>query len=151
LTEASIQPTTVRSVTEFTLDGVRYSIDPPTQETYVDDTSNNSSLIVTVQNGENRLLFMGDAEKDRMAEFIPRMEGSYDLVKLPHHGQWENNLSELLQAAAPRYAVITSSEEIPEDTRTTDWLAEQGIEALLTRIAPISIVSDGQTLTAGYV
>ena len=149
--EASgIEPVTVREPLTFQLGDVTFAVDPPARESYDRDESNNSSLIVTVTHGAKRLLFCGDAEDLRLAEFLKTEPGRYDLVKLPHHGVWQATLRELIAEAAPARALITSSNAEPEDPETLALLADKGVETFLTRIAPVLITSDGTTLTAEY-
>lgn len=52
--------------------------------------ANQASIVFTMEYGEQRMLFCGDA----WAENIPG--GSYDLVKLPHHGSIRNITDDLL-------------------------------------------------------
>ena len=145
-----IEPVTVREPRTFNLGDVTFTVDPPAREAYDRSASNNSSLIVTVTHGANRLLFCGDAEDLRLAEFLRADPGRYDLVKLPHHGVWQTSLRDLIAKTAPARAVITSSNEEPEDPETLTFLEENHVEAFLTRQAPILITSDGKTLTAEY-
>ena len=141
---------TVREILTFELDGVTYTVDPPAQETYAEDESNNSSLIVSVENGQNRLLFAGDAEDLRLTEFLSGDPGHYDFLKVPYHGHWQSTLGALLKAVSPTAAVITSSDEEPEDEQTLDLLAQYGVETCLTRLAPVVLRSDGSTLALTY-
>ena len=141
---------TVREILTFELDGVTYTVDPPAQETYAEDESNNSSLIVSVENGQNRLLFAGDAEDLRLTEFLSGDPGHYDFLKVPYHGHWQSMLGALLKAVSPTAAVITSSDEEPEDEQTLDLLAQYGVETCLTRLAPVVLRSDGSTLALTY-
>ena len=142
-----IEPITVRTSMELTLGDVVFSVNPPVQETYSEDASNNSSLIVTVKHGENQMLFCGDAEELRLAEFLDNNPGLCAVVKLPHHGRYQPTLQTLLAATRPTFAIITSSDEEPEDAETIQLLEQTGVQALLTRVAPIQIVSDGSTLS----
>ena len=144
--DLDLAPVTVREKLTLTLGGAVLDVDPPAEETYAEDPSNNSSLIVTVTHGENRLLFTGDALNARLSEFLLTDPGTCVLVKLPHHGAWQSTLESLLQKTKPRYALITSSDEEPEDERTLDLLARYGVETFLSRTAPVQIVSDGKTL-----
>ena len=146
-----IEPVTVRELLTFQLGDVTFAVDPPARESYDKNASNNSSLIVTVTHGANRLLFCGDAEDLRLAEFLNTDPGPCALVKLPHHGVWQTTLRDLIARTAPARAVITSSNEEPEDPETLTFLEDNGIETLLTRQAPILITSDGQSLTVEYV
>ena len=147
VTNAGIEPETVRETLTFVLDGVRYTVNAPKRSTYANDASNNSSLIVSVENGENRLLFTGDAEDERMEEFLSEDWGTYDFLKVPHHGRWQETLSALVDMTAPRYAVITSSDDEPEDAQTLELLQSAGVETYLTRNGAVTVHSDGVELT----
>ena len=138
---------TVRQTLCFTLDGVQYTVDPPAREQYEKDASNNSSLIVSVSHGSNRFLFMGDAEQARLEEFLSQSPGVCDFLKVPYHGHWQSILTQLLAEVSPTVAVITSSEEEPEDARTKTALTACGAEVWLTRDGPFTVVSDGSSLT----
>ena len=143
---AGIEPVTVRETYAFALDGVSYTVDPPRQSEYSADSSNNSSLIVTVRNGENRFLFMGDAQTERLAEFLDGNPAACDVLKIPHHGKDEPLLGELLEATQPSFAVITSSDEEPESTETVGTLERMGVRVLLTREGAVTLRSDGANI-----
>ena len=148
---AGIEPETVRENLSFAIDGVSYTVNPPKKSKYNSDTSNNSSLIISVENGQNRLLFTGDAEDERLEEFLSSGDwGEYDFLKMPHHGRWHEPLLLLVEAASPRYALITSSDDEPEDAETLELLEASGVETLLTRTGQVLVHSDGTTLTAAY-
>ena len=147
---AGIEPETVWENLSFALDGVSYAVNPPKRAKYSSDTSNNSSLIISVENGANRFLFTGDAEDERMEEFLTLDWGRYDFLKMPHHGRWQETLPLLVETTAPRYAVITSSEDEPEDSETLDLLQSAGAETFLTRSGQIAVYSDGTELTVEY-
>ena len=147
LTNAGVEPVTVRELYEFTLDGVTYTVDPPRQAEYAADSSNNSSLIVTVRNGENRFLLTGDAQTERLAEVLDGENMSCDVLKVPHHGKDEPLLAALLEAATPAFAVITSSDEEPESEAVVRTLESAGAAVLLTREGAVTIRSDGSTVT----
>ena len=147
LTAVGLEPVTVRETQRFTLGDVSFTVDPPAQETYAEDESNNSSLIVTVTHGDNRLLFCGDAENLRLAEFLTQDPGACVFVKLPHHGNYQKTLKTLLELTHPTWGLITSSQEEPEEQKTLDLLAEYGVQVLLTRQSAYLLGSDGKTLT----
>ena len=150
LSEAGITPVTVRREMVVSLGDVRFTVNPPAKDRYADDPSNNSSLIVTVEHGANRMLFTGDAEEARLREFLAGEPGTCELVKLPHHGAWDDALALLLQKTEAGKAIVTCSNEEPEDERTAALLAREGVEVWLTRIAPIEIVSNGKSLALRY-
>ena len=144
---AGIAPLTVRETYTFTLDGVVYSVDPPRQSSYVTDESNNSSLIVTVTDGETRFLLAGDAQTARLAEYLSTAPAHCDVLKVAHHGRSEPLLGKLLAAVTPDYAVVTSSDDEPEDADTIAALEAAGAQVLLTREGAVTLRSDGKSVT----
>ena len=147
LDKAGVEPVTVRETYGFVLDGVAYSVDPPRQVKYSADSSNNSSLIVSVQNGGNRFLFAGDAQTERLAEFLDTNPAPCDVLKVPHHGRDEPLLGALLESVKPAYAVITSSDGEPESEAAVRTLEQAGVRVLLTREGAVTLRSDGTTVT----
>ena len=147
LSNAGIEPQTVQESLSFVLDGVSYSVDPPHQEKYSEDASNNSSLIVSVTNGADSFLFTGDAETERLSEFLDSNRTTYDVLKVPHHGKDEELLPALIQSVSPAWAVITSSEEEPESAAVTEALEQAGVTVLLTRNGAVTFRSDGMQLS----
>ena len=147
---ASIEPETVRENLSFALDGVIYTVNPPKRTKYNSDSSNNSSLIISVTNGLNRFLFTGDAEDERMEEFLTLDWGQYDFLKMPHHGRWQETLPLLIEATAPRYAVITSADNEREDSETMELLQSASVATFLTRAGQVVVYSDGTELTVEY-
>ena len=150
LEKAGIAPVTVRETMELSFDGLRLSVDPPRKSDYDSDDSNNSSLIVTVHNGEQVLLLTGDAETERLTEYLEYSRQDCDVLKVPHHGGKESMTAALLQEAKPEYAVITCSDSEPEDAGTLRLLEASGAKVFLTRLGPVRLVSDGKTLTLAY-
>lgn len=151
LKKSGITPVTVSETVEFELDGVKFSVDPPAIEEYSDDPSNNSSLITTVVCGSRRFLFTGDAENDRMAEYISKgLAVDCDVLKVPHHGKWDRLLKNFVAQTKPEYAVITSSDAEPEDEKAVSLLTSSGAEVFLTRTAPVVITCEGGELTVAY-
>ena len=146
----SMEPVTVRTPMRFLLGDTVFTVDPPEREGYQESESNNSSLIVTVTHGADRMLFTADAEDLRLAEFLKQNPGPCALVKLPHHGRYQSTLISLLDRTTPAWAIITSSEEEPEDTQTMELLQSRGVETFLTRSNPIQIQSSGSGLTVAY-
>lgn len=148
---AQIEPVTVSETYTFELDGILYTIDPPREESYEHSPSNNSSLIVSVTNGNNTFLFAGDAENDRIKEFLSGNPAEhYDFLKVPYHGNWQKQLDNFINAVKPDYAVITSSAKEPEDKRTTEFLSAKGVKTFLTRSAAVLVLSDGEKISVQY-
>ena len=143
-----VAPVTLRQDLSFRLGDTEFLVNPPARELYERDESNNSSLIVTVTHGKTRLLFCGDAEDLRLSEFLETDPGSFDVVKLPHHGRYQSTLKTLLELTRPSCAVITSSDEEPEDAETMELLSQRGVNVLLTRSGPICLRITGEGWTA---
>ena len=150
LRSASMEPVTVTSTVSFSLDGVMYTVDPPRRTTYSSDASNNSSMIISVFNGNNSFLFTGDAQSERLEEFLDANDTSYDVLKVPHHGQEEPLFEALLDSVWPTYAIITSSDDEPEDESVTAALDNAGVQTYYTRLGAVDISSDGTDLQTGY-
>ena len=142
-----IEAETVSEELTFTLGDAKFTVYPPQRENYEKDPSNNSSLVTSVRFGENSFLFTGDAESARLAEIVSLELGTFDVLQIPHHGEWDMLLVNLLRMTDPSYALITSSEEEPEDMRTMQLLQQERVEVLLAREGEVDIVSDGVTVS----
>lgn len=150
LSEVGITPATVRLPQTITLDGMTITVDPPARESYDEKASNNSSLIVTVEYGEKRFLFMGDAQEERISEYLSADVPHCDFLKVPYHGHWQDIFPDLITAVQPKYAVITCSDDQPEDAKTLSSLTQAGAEVCLTRINPVLLITDGKTISMKY-
>ena len=134
----------------FMLDGAEYTVDGPDASDYDKDDSNNSSLIVTVQYGQTSFLLMGDAQNERIEEFLSQDSSEYDVLKVPYHGNYQKQLKNLIPSADPEYAVITCSSSEGGEAKTLDLLEEYDVEVFLTSEGNVNIVSDGKNITASY-
>jgi beta-lactamase superfamily II metal-dependent hydrolase len=92
--------------------------------------SNATSLIVLFKpgNGE-KLLFTGDANTDSLEEMLYEYEDlrNVDLLKVPHHGSW-NNLNEyIMDELSPKRSIISASgSDRHPDNDIADYLAIYG-------------------------
>ena len=134
----------------FTLDGVRYTVDGPDEKDYNSDDSNNSSLIITVQYGQTSFLLMGDAQNDRIKEFLSQDSNEYDVLKVPYHGNYQKQLKNLIPSVRPEYAVITCSAFEGGEDKTLDLLDKYDTQVFLTYKGNVNIVSDGKNIEAYY-
>ncbi len=107
----------------------------PTETAYFEDV-NNYSLITTVFIGDKRILLPGDAMKKRIQEFTGSEDylTEYDIIKSPHHGDYNKKLGDLIKRSSARYLVITND---PKDDRAEADLVRTaqrcGAELLYTR------------------
>ncbi len=150
LKELRVEPVTVREDLSFTLDGVRFTVNPPGKSSYADSAANNVSLIVSVECGNCRLLFTGDAENLRLEEWMNAHRERCDFIKMPHHGAWHRALDALLVQTQPSYALITCSDAEPEEAKTLRKLERLGIQTFLTRRGPVLLDCDGSSLSLRY-
>ena len=142
---------TVRERYSFTLGDAEFTVDPPQQEVYENDDSNNSSLITEVTLGEVNMLFTGDAEDDRLEEYTSSVNKVYKYVKVPHHGRWQDSNTDFADKVKAEIAVITSSDEEPEDEETVKAFEDNGAEVFTTRNGAVRAKCDGKNIAAEYV
>ena len=121
------------------------TVSPPEQASYPEDESNNASVAVAVQYGNTRMLFTGDAMEERTQEILSEFSGSFDLIKLPHHGREKDTaalLSDAFGTDATAY-VVTSSKKEPEHKKL-----QKAVSGTLYRIrdGAVTAFSDGTTV-----
>lgn len=100
---------------------------------------NDMSIITYISYGDITMLFPGDIEKDRIQHELLSGVRKCDFIKLPHHGGIEDNTYEYLEACGARLAVITCSDEEPEDEMTVRCLEMLDIDHRLTRLGRVSL------------
>ncbi len=150
LNSKNITPITVRDNMNFTISDISFDIIPPVKEVYEIDPSNNSSLITSITYKDTSYLFAGDIEKDRLEEFNDNNTRVYDFIKMPHHGDYDEGIEELITTIKPKYAVITSSVEEKESKKVVKLLNNNGVKTYYTRIGSVSLDSDGTKIFINY-
>ena len=113
---------------------------------------NNYSLITSVYFGDISILLAGDAEQDRITEFMTAAEGklSYDVIKIPHHGGYDKALAELLrQNSGLRYCMVHVSTKNPPvlDGSLVTAMRTSGAAAKYTCEGDIAFATDGVSMT----
>lgn len=92
----------------YTLGNASFTILAPVKE-YAD--SNNASIALMVQNGNNRFLFTGDCEAEAEADLIASgADLSADVYLAGHHGSDTASSQAFMDAVSPTYAVISCGE-----------------------------------------
>jgi competence protein ComEC len=112
---------------------------------------NDDSVVLRLRFGERRLLLTGDIEKNAESSLVkaePDLRA--DVVKVAHHGSKTSSIERFVNAAAPRFAVIsvgaTSIFGHPHQEVLERWQA-RGTEILITgRRGTITISTDGEDL-----
>ena len=113
------------------------------------DFDNNFSLITTITHGQNRLVFMGDAEKPRIREWLSSGSAApCAFLKVPHHGIYNGALEELFEALHPSVSVICDSRKHPASEKTLTLLHRFCPQILETKDGNILVLSDGVRLEA---
>lgn len=149
LSNAKIQPETVTDTVIIESGSLCFEVIPPAWADYKDKESNNSSLIVSMTCGKHSALFTGDAADERLYDFLSGCEKHYDLVKMPHHGIWQDSCTDLIKNTAPKYAVICCKDSGDAGKKTLKLLCKLGIETLFTGGGPVSVLlsEDGLTVS----
>ena len=126
------------------INGAKITIYPAIKDSY--DKSNDYCIIVGVDYGKYRFLFTGDAEDERMKEFIEADTGNYTFLKMAHHGIYNDEVGNFLESVSPSYAAITCSYFMYPDRKLISLLNEQKIKTFYTSSGDISIKSDGENI-----
>ena len=145
LNSKGITPQTISGDLEFTLGELEIKVNGPTV-VYDNNESNNSSLIISIKYGNTSYLFTGDSQNDRIKDYITDNTNTYDFLKIPYHGHYQKKLDDLLEVVKPKYAVITSSNDEPEDDETVELLKKLNVNYYLTRNGSITVLSDGNEI-----
>ena len=146
LAKKGITPKIITGDYKFTLGDLLIVVNGP-DKTYENNESNNSSLIVSLNYKETNYLFTGDIQNDRIKDYLSENVGQYDFIKIPYHGDYQKQLDNLLETTKPTYAVITCSNDEPEDIdKTTNLLEQMNIKYYLTRSGSITILSNGKDI-----
>ena len=145
LENKNITAQTISGDYSLVLGELNVTVNGPTQG-FDSNESNNSSLIVSLNYKGTNYLFMGDAQNDRIKDFLTQNNSKYDFIKIPYHGNYQKQLDNLLESTQAKYAVITCSEEEPDTTQTEELLQELNIEYYLTKNGSVTISSDGEDI-----
>lgn len=139
-------PTLPKVGERYTLGSAEFTIIAPAQ---LYDESNNNSISLILQHGENRFMFTGDSEYE--AELAIAAAGidisEITVYKAGHHGSYTSSSEMLLDIMNPRFAVISCGRENeyghPHDATLTR-LSMRGIDVFRTdEEGTIVAVSDG--------
>lgn len=86
---------------------------------YDGKSDNEQSLITKILYQGKSFLFMGDAEGKELEKLVFGTRNlTCDVLKLPHHGVYDDNTFALMTAAMPSYVIICDSEKNPAADET---------------------------------
>lgn len=117
--------------TVFYVGNVKFSVLAPGDEAMAAGTDNESSIVLMMQYGEKKFLFMGDAMEVSEHEMLAKgYDLRADVIKVGHHGSKRCSGEKFLDAVNPAVAVITCEEgdgtSLPEK-ETLEVINEQHI------------------------
>lgn len=93
----------------YELGEAEFTIVSPISDDY--SNSNNYSIGILLQHGENKFLFVGDAEEESEEEMLEHhVDVDADVYKVSHHGSSTGTSEEFLNEVSPEYAVISCGE-----------------------------------------
>ncbi len=144
LAAAGLQPAYLYAKETVTLGEGTLQLLPPKKAEY--EQSNDYSVLVEAQVGNRRFLFAGDAEKERLQEYLDDSPREVDFLKVPHHGQAEKNSDTFFWTLSPQVAVITCSEKDPPEQEVLQLLEAARAQVYQTSEGTVTVVTDGKSL-----
>lgn len=132
----------------YDLGRAKWTIVAPTQQEY--ENTNNSSIVIKLEFGNNSFLFTGDAEVGSEKEMIEVGDLKVDVLKVGHHGSRTSTSIDFLEQVNPKYAVISVGADNkyghPHEN-ILKRLIKQNINVLRTdQLGTIIFMSDGNNL-----
>jgi competence protein ComEC len=117
---------------------------PPGATAYL--TSNDSSLVVLLEIAGIRVLLPGDVEEAGLVRLVRTLERPVDVLVMPHHGGWAENLPEFLASARPRLILVSARRGFPS-ARTLRLLDEHRVPVLFTwKHGALTVTGDERAL-----
>lgn len=116
------------------------------------EDTNNNSIVLKVEHGENTFLFMGDAEEEEEANILKSdVNIDADVLKVGHHGSRFSSSQKFLKAVSPDYAVISCGEDNSyghPHAETLNNLRAMGVDVFRSdEQGTVVAVSDGSRIT----
>ncbi|MCK4298742.1 MAG: MBL fold metallo-hydrolase, partial [Planctomycetes bacterium] len=94
-------------------------------------SANEASVALLIEHGEQRVLLLADITGAWLGRVLDHVDGSVDVLQVPHHGLPDVNLEELIRRTRPTYALISAAAgERQETARAT--LEQADITTLAT-------------------
>ncbi|MCR5432020.1 MAG: MBL fold metallo-hydrolase [Lachnospiraceae bacterium] len=82
----------------------------PARNDYIE--SNDFSIVLRIDHGDDSFLFTGDAQEESEKEMLAAgMDVSVDVLKVAHHGSKKSSVRQFLEAVKPQYAVISCGKD----------------------------------------
>lgn len=143
--ENNVTPVLLHEKISTEINGAEINIYPAAKNYY--EQSNDYSIIVELKYGEYNFLFAGDAEDERIKEFLSSNNTKYTFVKIPHHGRNDSMSEAFIESTSPAYAAITCSDEEVPDDELLNILEKNNVKTYLTSDGEIEIKTDGESIS----
>lgn len=110
-------------------------------EAYLEDNTNNTSIVCLLKNEVCNVLFSGDLEENGWDSLLERMPDlRCDILKMPHHGAFYDEksgmgLKSILDVLNPKDVIISSGDNLKykhPERRTIDLLKEKQVKIYCT-------------------
>lgn len=137
---------------QFFAEDMTFTIYPAENPGEIMDTDeeydNGMSLVASLTYGAEKFLFAGDVEGVRIDQMLSEdIDWRHDWLKLPHHGKYEDALTDFLDAVDPDMTVICCSEKDPAEEETLKLLEERQTQIWDTSRRAVVTRSDGERIT----
>lgn len=148
LKKANITPEVVSDVKTLKAGYLDLTIYPAKSETSSADQDEYYSLAVAVESEGLDILIASDIFGARVPELITALGGkTFDILQIPKHGDFNDQVEPLLDAVKPDYAVIFASANNPADPRTLNLLNEKEITTYITMNGSVEGKFKNSTIT----
>ncbi len=131
---------------KFNLGELEFKILFPSKKYYKEE--NDYSLVLEMKHGSNKFLFTGDIEEEGLEELLLNKEiANYTLLKVPHHGGFEDLTSIFINTIKPKFAIITNDIEEsknPISEEVLQLLKMNNTKTFITGKGEIKCISDGE-------
>ena len=142
LDKLGIQPVHPTEPVSLTLGEAAITLLPAARAEY--EQSNDYSIMAELVYGESTFLFAGDAEAERLAEYLASTPmQDVDVLKVPHHGRESALSEEFFAYVKPAHAVITCEEKEMPDDSVVNFLNSLDAEVYGTVYGTVTVTSDG--------
>lgn len=146
LNAKNLTPQKISSQTSLDIDGALLRFYPTNKSTSSSLLDEFNSLVISLESNDFSALFTSDIFGARTTEVIKDLAGrTFDILQVPHHGEYNDTISALIEATAPSYAVIFTSTNNPADVRVTKLLSDKNITTYLSKEGSVEVkYKDGE-------
>ena len=134
----------------ISLDGAVFTCLSPDDSLIELKDENESSIVLKMQYGKNRVLFMGDAQLKAEEKLMSNYKDELicDVIKIGHHGSDQSSSQVFLSKTKAKYAIISTGDEEPAAQLTLNAISACNMKLYNTdNDGDIVLKTDGANLT----